>query len=196
VKDDTLALAARAAEGDSAAVAGLLERHLPELRAYVRLRAGALVRAHESNSDIVQSTCREVLEHIDRFRFPSESAFRQWLFTTALRKLQNRRDYYLAEKRDVLRQVELESAQPADAEGLLACYRGFTTPSRAFLLKEELERIERAMESLPDDYREVITLAKIVGLSRAEIGEQMGRSEGAVKMLLARALAELAERLS
>jgi hypothetical protein len=43
--------------------------------------------------------------------------------------------------------------------------------------------------------REVIALAKIAGLSRAEIGERMGRSETAVRTLLHRALADLAERL-
>lgn len=192
--EDTLQLAERAAAGDRGAIEALLERNLPELRAYVRLRAGAIVRAHEAHSDIVQSTCREVLEHFDRFRFPSESAFRQWLFTTALRKLVNRRDYYLAEKRDAMREVALDDPS-AGAEALLACYQSFATPSRAAMLREEVERIERAFETLSEDHREVITLAKVVGLSRAEIGEQMGRSEAAVKMLLSRALAELAERL-
>jgi RNA polymerase sigma factor (sigma-70 family) len=54
------------------------------------------------------------------------------------------------------------------------------------MLGEEIERAERASEALSDEHREVITLAKIAGLSRAEIGEQMERSEGAVKVLLAR----------
>lgn len=192
--EDTLQLAERAAAGDRGAVEVLLERCLPELRAYVRLRAGAVIRNHEAHSDIVQSTCREVLEHFERFQFPSESAFRQWLFTTALRKLTHRRDYYHAEKRDARRDVALDDAPAGDA-ALLACYRGFTTPSKAAMLKEEIERIERAFEGLSEDHREVITLAKVVGLSRAEIGLQMGRSEAAVKMLLSRALAELAERL-
>ncbi len=192
--DDTLLLARRAAAGDRAAAEALLERCLPELRAYVRLRAGAAIRNREAHSDIVQSTCREVLEHLDRFQFPSEGAFRQWLFTTALRKLTHRRDYYQAEKRDARREVAIDG-EPAGADGLLACYRSFATPSQAAMLREEIERIEAAFEGLSEEHREVITLAKVVGLSRAEIGAQMGRSEGAVKMLLSRALAELAERL-
>jgi RNA polymerase sigma factor (sigma-70 family) len=57
---------------------------------------------------------------------------------------------------------------------------------------EELERLEAAFDRLPDDYREVITLARLVGLPLAAIGRQMGgRSEGAVSMLLARALTRL-----
>jgi RNA polymerase sigma-70 factor (ECF subfamily) len=192
--DDALKLAQAAAEGDSGAVEQLLERFLPDLRAFVRLRAGEVVRGREAYSDIVQSTCREVLEHIDRFRFPSEAAFRQWLFTTALRKLSNKRDYIQAEKRDARREEALHGSRE-QSQQLLACYRGFASPSNVAILHEEVERIERAFDQLSDEQREVITLARVVGLSRAEIAEQMGRSEGAVKMLLSRALAELALRL-
>ena len=70
-----------------------------------RLRAGEFVRARESSSDLVQSVCREVLANIGRFQHPSESAFKQWLFREALRKIVDRRDYWLAEKREVLREV-------------------------------------------------------------------------------------------
>ena len=63
------------------------------------------------------------------------------------------------------------------------------------MAREELERIESAFDRLPEEYREVITLARIAGLSRAEIAERMGRREGAVRTLLSRALARLAELL-
>jgi RNA polymerase sigma factor (sigma-70 family) len=53
---------------------------------------------------------------------------------------------------------------------------------------ELAQQMELAFDRLPDDYREVITLARIVGLSHAEIARQMGRGEGAVRMLLSRAL--------
>jgi RNA polymerase sigma-70 factor (ECF subfamily) len=188
-------LAAQAAQGDRVAVDALLGRYLPELRAFVRLRAGAVVRARESSSDIVQSVCREVLQHIDRFQFPSEPAFKQWLYTTALRKILNRQEYYLAQKRDALREGPLNIEQSSQ-EQLLACYHSFSTPSRQAMLREEIERIERAFESLPDEYREVITLAHIVGLSRAEIAQQMGKSEGAIRVLLHRALAKVSSLLA
>ena len=110
--DEIQALAEAAAGGDSGALEELLARYLDSLRAFVRLRAGPLVRMRESSSDLVQSTCREVLEHADRFRFASEGAFKSWLFTTALRKIQNRRDFYRAQKRDVLREAP-HGADPA-----------------------------------------------------------------------------------
>jgi RNA polymerase sigma-70 factor (ECF subfamily) len=61
--------------------------------------------------------------------------------------------------------------------------------------REELERVERAFDTLRDEQREVISLAHVVGMSRAEIAAQLGKSEGAVRTMLSRALAELAERL-
>ena len=78
--------------GDRRAVQQLLERHLPSLRAYVRLRAGAVIPRHESGSDLVQSVCRDVLENLDRFRYPGEAAFRAWLYATALRKIADHLD--------------------------------------------------------------------------------------------------------
>jgi RNA polymerase sigma-70 factor (ECF subfamily) len=193
--DDTLELSRRAAAGDRRAIDQLVELHLPGLRAFVRLRAGPLVRARESASDLVQSVCREVLEHGDRFRHASESAFRQWLYTTALRKIQHRREYWAAEKRNPGHERPIAHGGPEDDRsgdaGLLACYRTLSTPSRHAVAREGLERVERAFDALPEEYREVITLAKVVGLSRAEIAERTGKSEGAVRMLLHRALVEL-----
>ena len=66
-------LVERATTGDREAVEQLLARHLPRLERYVRLRAGALLRS-EGVSDLVQSTCRELLEKADRFRFGGEDA--------------------------------------------------------------------------------------------------------------------------
>jgi RNA polymerase sigma-70 factor (ECF subfamily) len=197
MNDDVGQLAERAAAGDRAALDRLLELYLPELRAFVRLRAGAVVRARESSSDIVQSVCREVIQHADRFQFPSEPAFKQWLYTTALRKIVNRKDFYLAQKRDAQREIPISSGDGSDADQrLAACYRSFSSPSRQAMVKEEIARVEKAFEELPDEYREVITLAHVVGLSRAEIAQQMGKSEGAVRVLLHRALARVSALLA
>jgi RNA polymerase sigma-70 factor (ECF subfamily) len=189
-------LTAAAAGGDRGATDELLGRYLPELRAFVRLRAGPLVRAHESSSDIVQSVCREILEHQDRFRYPSESAFKRWLFTTALRKIASRGEYWTAQKRDARRQAQGSGDSEARERELALCYSSILSPSGQAMLREERERLEAAFERLSEEHREVITLAHLAGLSRAEIAAEMGRSEGAVRVLLHRALARLAELLA
>lgn len=193
-------LARRAADGDHEAVELLLERHLPELRAFVRLRAGPGLRARESASDLVQSTCREVLTHIDRFQFPSDSAFRRWMFTMAMRKIANRAEHFAAAKRAEPGAAgvpgdRIDAELGGGDELLAACYQRFSSPSYRMGIKDEIELVESAFDSLTEEQREVVTLAHVVGLSRAEIGAELGKSENAVRIVLHRALARLAERV-
>lgn len=186
-------LAERAARGEREAVETLIERHLPELRAFVRARAGTALRARESTSDLVQSTCREVLGHMERFRFPDDQAFRAWLLTTAQRKIADRADYLTAQKRDVGREAALSRESGADDERLLAAYARFSSPSHRAVVADELARVERAFDRLNEEQREVVSLAHIAGLSRREIAERLGKSENAVRIVLHRALARIAE---
>lgn len=189
MEDRDRQLVERATRGDAVAADELLERHLPALRAFIRLRTSKAIRDRESQSDLVQSVCREVLQGAERFEYQGEAAFRSWLYTTALRKLIERDRYWRSQKRDIDR--ELRAEEPS----LLDCYATFATPSQDVAVREQMERIEAAFDALPDDYREVITLSRIVGLSHAEIARQMGRSEESSRQLLRRALVKLAERL-
>lgn len=186
--DEIEQLTEAAAGGDRGAIDALIERYLPELRAFVRLRVGQALRAHESKSDVVQSVCRDVLQNVDNFRFPGESAFRTWLFTTALRKIGKRSRHHTAQKRDVRKNEPLESSSDAR---LANYYRSFSSPSGHAIAKEEMARVEAAFDELSEEQREVVTLAHLVGMSRAEIAAQTGRSEGAVRVLLHRALVKL-----
>jgi DNA-directed RNA polymerase specialized sigma24 family protein len=82
--------------------------------------------------------------------------------------------------------------QPAQLFTLLAHqgYLGGHAPRpacRAASLCEEFERIEAAFDQLSEEHREVISLAHLAGLLRAEIAERIQRSEGAVRVLLHRA---------
>jgi RNA polymerase sigma factor (sigma-70 family) len=181
----------RARDGDREAIAALLERHLPGLRAYVRLKAGPLVRAREATSDLVQSVCRELLVNLDQFEYRGEGPFRHWLYTAALRKIVAKDAFWRAEKRDAARDLP-QPSDPGSDPVLVAGYRSLSSPSQVALAREEIERIEKAFERLTDEQREVILLARVAGLSRREIGESMGKSEEAVRVALHRALARLA----
>ncbi|MFO0984454.1 MAG: sigma-70 family RNA polymerase sigma factor [Planctomycetota bacterium] len=193
--DATRTLIESAALGDRQAIEALLEKYLPGLRAFVRLRCGAELRAKESTSDIVQSVCRELLQGLATFRWQGEACFKSWLFSAALRKVADRAEYFQAAKRDAGRELSLERGSRSDAS-LWACYQSLSSPSQHAIAREQAERIERAFEQLSDEQREVVVLAKIAGLSRTEIGKHLGKSEGAVRAILHRALAELSDRLA
>lgn len=189
----------RARDGDENALGELLHRYLPDLHAYVRLRAGRMLLARESSADLVQSICREALGELDGFQYRGEQAFRSWLYTVAQRKLATRYDYHLAQRREVGREVPLPApglSNTSRAEIDLAdSYAALCSPSRRLAAKQLVEEVEGAFAKMPDHYREVILLARSEGLTHEQIAARMGRSTGSVRMLLSRALAELARLL-
>jgi RNA polymerase sigma factor (sigma-70 family) len=194
---DTQVLVEDASRGDVVAVEGLLERFLPDLRRYLDRNAGALVTAKESSSDLAQSVCREVLERLgtERFVYRGEAEFKQWLYNAALYKIRARQRFYLAAMRDAGREVLLPeggSETHASSEPGIPAGSTLGTPSQAAALNEEVERLRVALSKLPQNYREVIHLAHVEGLSHKEIAERLGISEANSRVLLSRALARLA----
>jgi RNA polymerase sigma-70 factor, ECF subfamily len=187
-------------EPDDAARAGsrqeidrLLARHLPGLTAFVRLRLGPVIRSNESCADIVQSACREVLVHADRFQFGGDSNFRNWLYTTALRKITDRKRYWLAEKRRAPRDARTAKEPGASEDQVTDCYRSaFTSPSQAAMKREDIDALERAFDRLSAEDREVVVLARIVGMTAAEIAREKNQTVGSVRTRLSRAMARLA----
>ncbi len=194
--DASRPLVERASHGDVGAVDALLAKHLPGLERYVRKRAGAALGARESASDLVQSTCREVLQHLDRYRYDGEEGFQRWLFATALRKIRDKHRFHLAEKRDARREVRPAPASARTSPAASAAFfRTFATPSREAVAREEMARIERTFGRLSESYRQVITLAQIEGLPSADVGRRMGITAGNARVLLSRALARFARLL-
>lgn len=176
---------ASASQGDRDAVAALLERFLPELRAFARLHMGPLAQL-ESSSDVVQSVCRRALEGLDGFEYRGEAAFRKWLLVACTNRLRDKQRYWLRDKRDA-RAVE-GSVGDQVAE--------FRSPSGEVMRREELDRLQQALDRMPEEYRQVVTLSRLGGLSHAEIAAELGKSEGATRMLLHRALARLGLELN
>lgn len=164
----------------------LFARNLDHVRAFVRLRLDAVTREREAVSDLVQSACREVLTN-DAFEFRGEVAFRSYLCQAALHKIQNRRRHHLAQKRGAA------IARPLDSESrLVGVYRStMFDPQRGAIRAEEIAQLEAAFEQLPDDYRQALTMYRIVGVSLPDLAKHLGRTEGATRILLHRAMARL-----
>ncbi|MEO6595121.1 MAG: sigma-70 family RNA polymerase sigma factor [Planctomycetota bacterium] len=179
-----------AATGDEASLDTLLARYLPQLHAYVHARLSSDVRARESSMDVVQSVCRQLLGERGRFDFRGEERFRAWLFTAALNKMRDKHRFYRGALRDVRREEGGESA----FEMTLA--KNLLTPSQDAMGAETAHKVRDALTALSEDHREVVTLARIVGLPHKVIAEVMERSEEATRQLLGRALAQFALELA
>jgi RNA polymerase sigma factor (sigma-70 family) len=179
----------RASQGDPSAFAELVAAEVASLRAYLRVHVPPIVRDHESCSDLVNSVCGDVLAYRGRFEFRDVEGFRGWLFGWARHKLQDRMRYWRAARRAPARERLVHGEAHSE---LAALFRSATSPSAVAIGNEDLERLERALRSLPDDQREVIALCSIAGLSRAEAGARLGgKSPVAVRSLLHRALVAL-----
>jgi len=187
VDERTEALVRDVRTGSDEAKRELLVRYLPEVYAFVRLRLGPRVLQRESGADVVQSVCREVLQELDEFEYRGERQFRSWLMLMAQRKLADKGRYYARQRRGGGRpEQSLSQAE------LVAGYRGLLSPSDAAIREEEVERLERAFDRLPPDYREALMLSRFLHLETAEIAQRMGRTEGATRNLVSRAIARLA----
>jgi RNA polymerase sigma-70 factor (ECF subfamily) len=178
-------LVQRASAGDAPSIEALLVRYLPRLRAFVRLRVSRTIRQRESSSDLVQTVCREVLKNGGSYSYEGEEKFLGWLFKTALNKIIDHHRYFAADKRAPQREAGPDRLEGVDYSALRS--KG-ASPSQVAMGNELAEHMEAAFDQLPEEYREVITLSRIVGLPHAEIARAMERSEGAVRMLLSRAL--------
>ena len=178
----------------SADVHRLLEQHLAGLRAFLHARAGPVIRARLTDSDLVQAVCVEVLENAPHMKFANEAAFRGWLYTAALRKLSKNKRWLTAEKRDMTREQSINQREGVEDASILALASAIT-PSMVAMGRESVRQIEAALDALPESQREVLLLARMVGLTHPEIAAQTGRTEAACRQLLRRALLGLGEEL-
>lgn len=181
--DEIIAAAQR---GDPAARDALARWSLGPLQGYVRRRMGGVLRSLESSADLAQSVCAEVLTDLPRFESGQRDGFRRWLMTCAERKILKRCRFHQQEKRDSRRR-----ASPKDST-LGSVASPDSSPSQHAMLIEELGRLEAALKRLPQDYREVIVLTRLVGHSHEETARRMGKTVPATWTLLSRALARLA----
>ncbi|HVS18045.1 MAG TPA: RNA polymerase sigma factor [Planctomycetota bacterium] len=191
--DSTQTCLARALAGDASARGELLERHVARLRAFVRPRLGARLRARESSLDVVQSVFREALRGMDAFEQREGSGgegFGRWLLRVADSKLKSRGRFW-----NRLRRASAVEASDGEFELERLGDGGAASPSGAARSREELERVEAAFATLPAAWRQVVVLVRLQGLSHAEAARRMGRTESATRTLLSRALARLATEL-
>ena len=137
-------------------------------------------------SDVVQEALADAVVHFADFEHRGQGSFRRWL----LKLLENRLRMALhrehAQKRDSRLEAFPSGSGAAAVRPSLAA--SVTSPSAAAAAGEERELIERILHRLSPDHAEVIRLIKMRELTIAAAARRMGRTENAVKKLLARAL--------
>jgi len=175
--------------GDNSAQDRLCRVYGEKVRRIVRLRMGAKLRSKLESMDLVQDALMCALRDLGDFTYRNEGDFLRWLTKIAENRLRDNIDKLHTEKRDVRREIRLDDRERTTGEGFVGTAGPIeaTTPSVIMSRKEDLDKLEKAIDTLRPEYREVIMLAKIEELSYSQIGDRLGKSIGAVKMLVSRA---------
>jgi RNA polymerase sigma-70 factor (ECF subfamily) len=179
------ALLERAREGSSEALGALLSTCGARLLSLIRLRLGPRLRERVESRDILQTTLLKALESFGRFEGRETASLMAWLARIAENEVRDQADFHGRQRRDAARQVPLEDAPESS---LVERARSLTS---RIALGQRMERLERALETLLPEQREVIVLRRLHEMSYPEIAARLGRSPDACRMLFARSMAAL-----
>ncbi len=165
------------AQADPVAFGALYERYVSRIYNYVYHRVGN----HHEAEDLTARTFYRALSHIERY-VDYGAPFSAWLYRIAHNLVANW--YRDREKRQT---IALDDASL------------FATPHQTMQeqaeAQERAESLRRAVRRLSPERQQLLILKFSEGLSNAEIGAIMGRSEGAIKSLYHRTLLALQEEL-
>ena len=167
----------RAAQRDPHAFDRLYRRYLDRVYSYAFYQLGD----HHDAEDATERTFLAALAAIDRFR-DDGSTFRAWLFRIAHNAIANSHRARHRRPTQPITDARQQAAPGADPAGVVA---------RA----DQQREIRAALARIPADRRHAILLRFVDGLSAREIGAVLDRSEGAARVLLHRALRDLAAEL-
>jgi RNA polymerase sigma-70 factor (ECF subfamily) len=166
------------AKEDPAAFAILYERYVKKIYNYIYYRTGS----HHDAEDLTARTFHQALDNIGRY-VNRGVPFSAWLYRIAHNLLANwHRD------RSRRKMISL------DALDLRTKRR--EAPDSIAEANEEREMLLAVISRLPADRQQLLILKFAEGLSNAEIGQIMGRSEGAIKSLYHRTLISLREEMA
>jgi RNA polymerase sigma-70 factor, ECF subfamily len=171
---DEIALA-RQAITSADAFAELYQRHLTRVYRYHIAHTGNIKDAE----DLTSQTFMAALEGIRSFR--GSGSFAAWIMGIASKK----------------RLMFFRGGRPEVPLATAIHYPSRDLPTdQAVSLHLQLESISRALRMISPDRADAIILTFFGGLSNAETGRVLNKSEAAVKMLIARGLQDLRERTS
>ncbi len=173
-EDEVLTLAS---QGDREAFGLLYERYIDRIFNYVYYRTGNLHDAEDLTARVFQRAMNHIKNYTDR-----GVPFSAWLYRIAHNLVANwHRD------RSRRQEIPINDVPVLPSKG--------DHPERNLVRSQEEESLLKLIRRLPGERQNLLILKFVENMSNVEIGEIMGRSEGAVKSLYHRTLLSLRDQL-
>jgi len=152
----------------------LYRAHLRDVYSYAYYRVGN----HHDAEDLTEQTFLQAYRHFERAQRESRGRpLRPWLIRIAHNLAAN---HYRDRSRRPSSSIE-DTAEPAASHTTEELVEG----------RDELSRVLAGVERLPDDRREALIMRFALGMDNREIARAMGRTDGATKVLIHRAIKQL-----
>ena len=154
----------------------LYKAHLKDVYSYSYYRVGN----HHDAEDLTTQTFLQAYRHFERAQRESQGRpLRPWLIRIAHNLAAN---YYRDRSRRP--QTSIDDAGPLPE---------LHTTEALVEDREDLNRILQCVRQLPDDRREALIMRFALGMDNREIARALGRTDGATKVLIHRAIRQLEE---
>jgi RNA polymerase sigma-70 factor (subfamily 1) len=183
-QQDELELIRRYQSGDEEAFRILFKECETVLQHRAERRLVTNLRRRFSVSDVVQEARIIAYQRRSDFEYRGPGSFRNWLLSLVDLEVRRGTKRHAgtakrALQREISRDMRLDTSE----------YVGkVTAPSQAALRAERAELVNRALASLPEDYRRIMRLTHVERLSLRDAAGRLGRSREAVKKLYGRAM--------
>ncbi|MGD2052541.1 MAG: RNA polymerase sigma factor RpoE [Gammaproteobacteria bacterium] len=178
------ALVERVQKGDSKAFDLLVQKYQGRILKLI----ARFVRNPADVQDVAQEAFIKAYRALPNFR--GESAFYTWLYRIAINTAKNH--LVAAGRKTPSYSVDVQEVEKYDASEWL---KEYATPERELLADEIQVTVNNALEGLPPDLREAITLREIEGLSYEDIAQVMDCPIGTVRSRIFRAREAIDEKL-
>jgi RNA polymerase sigma-70 factor (ECF subfamily) len=172
----------RARKGDRNAFDELVNHFSCRLRESIEKWSRFRLHTRVDADDVLQETFLRAYRSLERFEAAdpkNEESFLRWICGIA---------------KHALGDLARKAANCENPAASIERVAGEPSQSRVQRREERFDRLQRALDKLPPDYRRVLILSRLEGLSAQEIAERMGRTPNAVYHLIGRALQLLRER--
>lgn len=149
-----------------------------------------LTEDEEEARDLTQDTFLNALKAIKNFR--GDADLKTWLYRIAVNESRNRFRWW--KRRNRSSTISLDAENVFGQTGEVADLG--ENPETATLRRERERALRQALGELPANFREVIVLRDIEGLSYEEVASALETNVGTVKSRIARGREELRKNLS